>query len=164
MRGKMEKLVFQEMTPATLPASLAVNKRYEAVLSPLDLCSLEQLVTHSCYARQTRNGDAFLIAFNNRTFDESENYSWFQSRYDNFVYVDRIAIAQTLQRGGLARAFYNDLFDFAANNGADKIAAEVNTAPANPASHAFHQSMGFHPVGDATFSPEKSVRYYLKNL
>lgn len=154
---------FAPMTALTAPASLAVNQRYVAMLSPLTLEGLGDLVARACYAKQTGDGAAFLIAFDQDGAYDSENFQWFKERYRRFVYIDRIVIGDALQRRGLARLFYEDLADFARKRGAAHLCAEVNVEPPNPASHAFHLQSGFGPVADGTLGA-KTVRYYVKTL
>jgi predicted GNAT superfamily acetyltransferase len=42
------------------------------------------------------------------------------------------------------------------------ICCEVNLDPPNPASDAFHASLGFHEIGSAAMSNGKVVRYLTK--
>jgi len=154
---------FAAMTRDTAPASLALNQQYEAMLSPLTLSALALLVEAACYARQTSNGEAFAIAYDQHGDYESENLDWFRARYDRFIYVDRIVIGDHLQGRGLARAFYQDLIAFARARGCEFLCAEVNIAPPNPASHTFHKKMGFDAVGK-NFVGQKEVQYYVLKL
>jgi len=154
----------KEMTSETASASLAVNKQYEAMLSPLTMADFEELVRDSCYAKQAGDGAAFLIAFHQGSrYEKSDNFDWFKSRYKRFVYVDRIAISDHLQRQGLGQALYEDLVGFAKRRNAPVLCAEVNIDPPNPASHKFHTTMGFKPVGEA-HAGGKHVQYYVKSL
>lgn len=151
------------MTPETFHASLAVNLQYEAMLAPLSIESLGELVGLSCYAKQCHEGSAFLIALDWRAAYDCENFRWFKARYDRFIYIDRIAIGDAYHRTGLARGFYENLTLFAREKSAHHLCAEVNISPPNPASHAFHRSMDFNPVGDG-MSDGKHVQYYVKSL
>ena len=78
----------------------------------------------------------------------SANYRWFSERFDQFLYVDRVMIAECAKGQGLGRAFYDDLEAFGRDHGAPMIALEVNSKPPNPRSMAFHERLGFSPAGE----------------
>jgi predicted GNAT superfamily acetyltransferase len=79
----------------------------------------------------------------------SMNYRWFSERYDDFVYLDRVAIAPAFQRRGIGRSFYAEVERLAAQRRptADTFALEVNLRPRNDQSLAFHAELGFVEVG-----------------
>jgi len=53
-----------------------------------------------------------------------------------------------------------DIFAAAKQSGHDRVVCEVNINPPNPISEAFHATMGFVGVGQATIhNGTKSVRY-----
>lgn len=142
----------------------ALNKTHEKELSPLTPDGLEALIGASVYARQAEGG-AFLIGFDQSSDYDSPNFIWFQERFERFLYVDRIAVAASHRRRGLAAALYEDFFAFARAEGYPRIACEVNSDPPNPASDAFHAALGFEIIGEARL-PErgKSVRYMAREL
>ena len=70
----------------------------------------------------------FLIGFLSQT-DESE------------AYVHFVGVAPELRGSGLGRAFYERFFDVARENG--RTVARCVTSPANTASVAFHEALGF---------------------
>lgn len=80
---------------------------------------------------------------------DSGNYRWFSERYDDFVYLDRIAIAPAYQRRGLGRAFYGEVERLAGRlrPTATHLTLEVNLRPRNDTSLAFHADLGFVEVG-----------------
>lgn len=76
----------------------------------------------------------------------SDNYKWFAARYDRFVYLDRVVIADRARRRGAGRALYDALFAFV--RGAwPRVTLEVNLRPPNPDSERFHAALGFTTVG-----------------
>ena len=154
---------FGQRSSKELSAALSVNQQYVEMLSPLTRCELEDLLDYAVYAKHAGDGRAFLIAMDQSSVYESANFDWFKARYPTFIYVDRIAIGDEWQRQGLGRSFYQDLEKFAREARAPFICAEVNVAPPNPASHAFHARMGFNAVGEAKVDA-KTVRYYVKAL
>lgn len=79
----------------------------------------------------------------------SGNYRWFSDRYDDFVYLDRVAIAPAFQRRGIGRAMYAEVERLAAERcpAASRFTLEVNLRPRNDRSLAFHTALGFAEVG-----------------
>lgn len=80
---------------------------------------------------------------------DSGNFLWFSERYEEFVYLDRIAIAPEFQRRGLGRAMYAEVERLAAERcpTATHFTLEVNLRPRNDTSLAFHAALGFVEVG-----------------
>lgn len=79
----------------------------------------------------------------------SGNYRWFSDRYDDFVYLDRVAIAPAFQRRGIGRAMYAEVERLTAERcpAASRFTLEVNLRPRNDRSLAFHTALGFAEVG-----------------
>jgi predicted GNAT superfamily acetyltransferase len=79
----------------------------------------------------------------------SLNYGWFADRYDDFVYLDRVAISPDFQRRGLGRTMYAEVERLAAEQrpSARHFTLEVNLRPRNDQSLAFHDGLGFVEVG-----------------
>lgn len=79
----------------------------------------------------------------------SGNYLWFSERYDDFVYLDRVAIAPAFRRRGLGRTMYLEVERLAAQRcpAATDFTLEVNLRPRNDTSLAFHETLGFVEVG-----------------
>jgi len=146
-------------------AVLALNNAHAEELSWLEPERLTQLIGEAFFARKIGALDAFILAFDQAADYDSPNFLWFRQRYPRFVYVDRIVVAASARGRGLARAIYEELFAAAAKAGHTMVCCEVNAEPPNPASDAFHASLGFREVGDATIhGGTKSVRYFLRDL
>jgi uncharacterized protein len=79
----------------------------------------------------------------------STNYAWFAERYDEFIYLDRVAISPTFQRRGLGRALYAEVERVVPERcpAARDFLLEVNLKPRNDQSLAFHAGLGFVEVG-----------------
>ena len=76
----------------------------------------------------------------------SLNYAWFGRHFDDFVYLDRIAVLPEFRRLGIGRRFYDELVrTFTGVWG--QLVCEVNLRPRNERSLAFHHSIGFREVG-----------------
>ena len=85
----------------------------------------------------------FLILIRPGTAYPSDNYGWFESKFSNHLYIDRIAISEFAKGKGVGRAFYDEASRIAAKNGDERLTCEVNESPPNPQSMAFHSRLGF---------------------
>lgn len=91
---------------------------------------------------------AFLMALREGVDQyDSENYCWFARRYEKFLYIDRIVIAEPYRHLGIGRQLYEAVFAHAKKLGAPYVTCEVDTIPYNAVSLNFHKVMGFHEVG-----------------
>ena len=79
---------------------------------------------------------------------DSSNYSWFSERYDRFIYVDRIVVAEAGRGQGIGQQLYDAFSAAGRADGHDVILAEVNIEPHNHVSLKFHDRYGFSPVGE----------------
>ncbi len=79
----------------------------------------------------------------------SVNYRWFMERYDDALYLDRVAFDDRFQRRGLGALLYAELDRrlAAAHPTMARLTLEVNVDPPNPQSMAFHTRLGFVEVG-----------------
>jgi predicted GNAT superfamily acetyltransferase len=145
-----------------LEAVLALNAGNELETSPLDASGLQALLDQAFHVGLCDQGrEAFLIAFDERASYSSPNYRWFRERYPRFVYVDRIIVSAKARGRGLARALYRELFEVAAAAGHSLVTCEVNVRPPNPASQAFHASLGFREVGRGGAADGSKIVSYL---
>jgi len=155
----------QPITSASLSAILALNNAHARELSWLEMPKLEHLVSEAFLALRVGEADAFLLAFDQDADYDSTNFLWFKARYPRFAYVDRVAVSEQARGKGIARLFYETLFDKARAAGHTMVACEVNSDPPNPGSDAFHAAMGFAVVGAAAiYGGERTVRYFVKKL
>jgi uncharacterized protein len=163
----VQTITAEDVAPAAplAAAILALNNSHAQELSRLDPARLAQLVAQSFLARRIGCLDAFLLALDQDASYDSPNFLWFRDRYPRFVYVDRIAVARSARGRGLARRLYSDLFDQAHRRGHEHVVCEVNLAPSNPESDAFHAALGFAEVGRASIhNGSKTVRYLKRRL
>lgn len=139
------------LAAADLPAVLALNQAHVPHVGSIDAARLASIVSScSMAAVAVDEEDALagmvLVLAPGAPYD-SPNYRWFEDRYHDFRYVDRIAVDTSVHRGGVGRQLYRAVFDHAREQGAELVAAEVNVEPPNPVSSSFHASMGFAEVG-----------------
>ena len=101
----------------------------------------------------------FVICLPPKTAYSSLNYAWFNKRYDEFLYVDRIAVATQYQNQNIGSTLYEHVKKQAAEMDAP-VTAEVNIHPPNPGSMRFHDRHGFEQVGVLEHD-EKSVALFV---
>ena len=137
------------MTAADTDTVLRLNAADVRHLAPLDRPGLTRLRTWATQADVVQDGDAvvgFVVTFAPGTPYDSPNYRWFAAVYGTrFSYLDRIVIAASHRRRGLASRIYDDLEDAARPRG--RMTLEVNVDPPNAASLAFHAARGYQEVG-----------------
>lgn len=139
---------------ADLAGVLALNQDHVPQVGPLDAARLRSIVDECTLALVVADPDgaggdvdAVVLVLGPGASYDSPNYRWFAERYEDFRYVDRIAVADGAHRRGLGRRLYTAVFDHARAEGAPVVTAEVNLEPPNPASLAFHAALGFVEVG-----------------
>lgn len=125
--------------------------------SPLTREAFSRMAAAATVATCILPADGFLIGFAAGDDYDGGHFRWFRERYDAFLYIDRIVIADHRRRHGLGRRLYDDLLARAATLGLPCIACEVNLVPPNPVSDRFHASFGFAEVGRATFASGTST-------
>ena len=152
--------------PEDLTAALALNNAHAKETSLLHLEGLKSLLDMAFYAKSAGSGaSAILIALDQDAPYANPNFEWFRLRFRTFVYIDRVIVAADARGQGIARRLYEDLFVEATRAGQDRVVCEVNLDPPNPASDAFHVSMGFVEVGQAAIhGGAKTVRYFERPL
>lgn len=145
-------------------ALLALNNAHAVELSLADEARMAMLVERAFLAARVGKLDAALIAFDQDADYDSTNFLWFRARYPRFVYVDRIVTAPHARGRGLARRLYAHLFEQARLAGHERVVCEVNSDPPNPVSEAFHQALGFEPIGEAMLGNGKTVTYLMRSV
>jgi hypothetical protein len=111
---------------------------------------LDVLLSVSSVALGIVGGDeslqGFLIALDPGVDYDSENYRFFESLYDNHLYIDRVVLSSQLRGQGVGTELYERVFDLARARKRDRITCEVNLEPPNPGSLRFHRGLGFLDV------------------
>ncbi len=110
---------------------------------------MQWFADHAAYFRVAADADgiaAFLIGLRAGSAYASPNYRWFCAHYEDFAYVDRIAVAERARRQGLASQLYDDFMTMMRPH-VTIMTCEVNLRPPNPTSLRFHENRGFCRVG-----------------
>ena len=155
----------RELTPADRPRLLALNLASVRELSELDdqrLHWILSLAHRSLVVESEGEMVAFALAIAPGTVYDSENYRWFGDRFERFLYLDRVVVAESLRRRGIGGRLYDAMEAAAA--GFERMVCEVNVLPPNPASLAFHRSRGYVEVGRLTHGQGKVVALLSKEL
>lgn len=129
---------------------LKTNLDNVEVLSPMDrakMLSLSEMSELFLVAEIDGRQAAFLMAFREGVGYQSENYRWFCAKYEKFLYVDRIAIAEPYRHRGIGRKLYETVFEHARQSKVPFLTCEIDTIPYNAISLNFHKQLGFHEVG-----------------
>jgi len=153
-------LTLSEIEQADHAGVLTLNQASQPHVNGLSLDELQQLIDWSCYRRVLRDGEriaGFLLALPTGLPYQSLNYRWFSRHYDDFVYIDRVAVSPPYQRRGLGVQLYQDLHRYAEGR-TRRVACEVNLEPRNDPSLVFHDRLGYQAVGSqATEGGAKTV-------
>lgn len=158
-------LTLRESTPTDWPRMLELNLTSERELSPLDEQRLEwilSLADCSVLAEHGREIAGFALAIPPGTEYDSENYRWFAARFERFLYLDRIVVAESQRRHGVGTRLYDAME--AAAVPFDRMVCEVNVLPPNPASLAFHMARGYTEIDRLEHGSEKVVALLGKEL
>lgn len=143
-------LTLRAALTADLPAVLALNTTFEHHLSKLDAKRLALLHSQASYHQVAElRGEvvAFLMAHQQGTGYDSDNYAWFSRKYAQFTYVDRVVVGQAAQGMGVGKRLYESLFAWAQQQGSPRVVLEFDIDPPNLGSERFHAKMGFESVG-----------------
>ncbi|MET0337506.1 MAG: GNAT family N-acetyltransferase [Caulobacter sp.] len=146
-------------------AVLALNNANKVETSLLNQAELDAMAANAWRAWVIGDADAVLIAFDQDGDYDSPNFLWFRDRYERFVYIDRVIVAERARGMGMARALYEAAMSEMRLDGHNIFCCEVNSDPPNPGSDAFHLALGFEEVGVARLEERsKSVRYLARRV
>jgi predicted GNAT superfamily acetyltransferase len=146
-------VLIQPLTTELLPQALALNNANVPAVSVSDSDGILRLLELSEVAIAVVDEGApevllaFALLMSPGSEYSSENYQWFSNRGTNFLYLDRIVVADDAQNQGVGRAIYEAVFAAASERGRDEVTCEVNVDPPNPGSLRFHDRLGFVEVG-----------------
>ena len=130
-------------------AILALNNTAIPHVNALSAGELAWLSGHANFFRLAEDEDGLLgfsLVLPSGLDYWSDNYKWFAVRFDRFLYLDRVVVAERARRRGVGRQLYEALFAY--GSGAwPRVTLEVNLRPPNPDSERFHARLGFTTIG-----------------
>lgn len=150
MKNSGLNIKIEDVRPEDMQAVLDLNQGALPEVSSLTFDELLTLKDQCCYFRVARvNGEVagFLMALQKGQDYKSLNYQWFVAQYEDFVYIDRVIVAEKFRGQGIGKALYKDIEVFTLDAHAEHLTCEVNIEPPNPGSTAFHKAAGFDEVG-----------------
>jgi len=142
-----------------------MNEESVDLVSPLDSDGLDGLLGEAFRAVAVDAGGevvAFAVVLTAGTLYRSPNYRWFSDRYAEFLYLDRIVVAESWRRRGAATMVYEAMENLAAPFGL--LVCEVDLEPPNVPSLCFHAARGFQQVGRATNARDKVLAMLAKEM
>lgn len=132
------------------PKIIQLNDNAVQHTSIMDLKRLTELDALSNYHRVIIVDDTvagFLLVMCESALYINDNFAFFASRYDRFLYVDRIVVDPAFAGQKIGSLLYQDLFQFAHDNALPVVACEYNIEPPNEPSRRFHDKFGFTEIG-----------------
>ncbi len=138
-----------DVIPEDLDAVWRLNEASVPHVSSVELEDMQWFADNAHYFRIAWHDNelaGFLIGLRPGLPYESLNYGWFCRRYADFGYIDRVAVAPTARRLGVATRLYQD-FAATLDDAVEVLTCEVNLRPANVSSMRFHERYGFTEVG-----------------
>ena len=137
-----------DVTEADLATVLALNESSTPHVNNVDLNMMRWFAANAFYFRIAWIDGllaGFLIGLRPGLDYGSENYRWFCDNYSDFGYIDRVAVAASARRRGVASQLYDD-FAKTLRGAVPVLTCEVNIRPANESSMRYHESHGFVQV------------------
>lgn len=145
--------------PTDFDAILSLNQGALDGVGPLDMERLEWIVS---LADQVLVADidgaigGFVVTMTPGTAYYSPYYAWFEERFDDYCYLDRIVVSPAHRRRGIASRLYDEIEQDL------PVALEVYAEPPNVPSLAFHAARGYQEVGRQPHVNGKIVAMLLK--
>jgi predicted GNAT superfamily acetyltransferase len=161
----------RDLTTADIPAIVELNNAAYPAVPIMTAEEIAELLASADYAwaavEADDDGDGILgiiIGMHTGNPYDGESYRWLEERAErdgtDFLYVDRIIVADGTRGKGIGRGLYDAVFELARSEGRAEVTCEVNIEPANPESLAFHARLGFERVGELD-TKDGSVRVAL---
>ncbi len=153
----MKGILVRDAKPKDLPEVVKINralqypKRTDGFLvcrkSVDDLNKLLEVCARFLVADAGGRVVGYLIALDDtKNPGDSEIFSFYASRYTNFIFIDQIGVLPDYQRQGVGRELYEELI----KNEKRRILLDIIIEPRNQQSISFHEAIGFKSTGYIT--------------
>jgi predicted GNAT superfamily acetyltransferase len=155
----------QQLTQSDVEPIWLINEQGLPGTGKVTLPEISYLLELSTFSLGVFSNDellGFVICLSPGTDYGSLNYAWFNTRYDEFIYVDRIAVSTGYRDRGIGSLLYKEVVSYS-NQYSIPIVAEVNLNPPNPGSMRFHERFQFEEIGILEHE-DKSVTMLLRKV
>jgi predicted GNAT superfamily acetyltransferase len=139
----------RDVTDDDFPVILKLNQAAVPQVNAVDTDALRWFEQEATYFRVAEAGGhlvGFLIAVAHDSGYASKYFGWFCDRYDRFVYVDRVIVAESARGKRIAWNLFEDVERVAGERGY-LLVSDVYSRPPNQISLSFHDKYGFQRVG-----------------
>ena len=143
------EIALHPLSAADAQALWQINEQGLPGVGKVSIEEMSALLTHCVRATGAYvDGEllGFVLCLLPGTAYGSPNYAWFNARYSEFLYVDRIAVAELARGRGVGSALYTHVASYA-DQEQWPVLAEVSQEPPNPGSMRFHARHDFTQVG-----------------
>lgn len=157
-------MMIRNLTPTDLALAHAWNQANTPHVNSLDFAAFSNVYgmsSHRYLIEYNGSPAGFSWLMYPESLYESVNFRYFKDRFTNFLYLDRIVIAEEFRGKALATKLYKHIF---ATHAPIPICCEVNSRPPNVASTELHKKLGFKLVGEqSTDKGKKRVQLLVYN-
>ena len=156
--------IIRELTADDLDVMLAINQENVPAVGPETEETMRQIFEWSFLALGIEVNQAlvgYCLIMKPGLPYGSTNYQWFCNKYDEFIYLDRVAFTASYQGKGYGSLLYNEV---EAQSTESLFTLEVNLEPRNDGSLRFHERLGFVEVGQQVSGSGKLVSLMAKTL
>lgn len=147
------------MRASDLATVLTLNQGALEGVGTLDLERLEWIVglsSRALIAEVDGSIGGFAITIPPGSTYDSVNYAWFEQRHEVHNYLDRIVVAPTHRRLGIASRLYDELETLL------PVTLEIYCEPPNVPSLEFHAARGYAEVGRLPQDNGKTAAMFIK--
>lgn len=156
--------IIRELTDGDLDLMLAINQENVPAVGSETAETLRQIFEWSSLTLGIEINESLIgycLIMRPGLPYQSMNYQWFCDKYDEFIYLDRVAFTQSHQGKGYGSLLYSEV---ESRSTAPLFTLEVNLKPRNEGSLRFHERLGFAEVGQQVTGNGKLVSLMAKKL
>ncbi len=142
----------RDVSERDLPQVLALNEQAVPQVNRLEIETIQWFANTAAFFRVAKEDGRLLgslVAVANDGRSQSEYFEWFCARFSNFIYIDRIAVAEESRGERIAWSLFEDVAKFPSQMSC-LLTSDVYCSPPSEISLAFHEKYGFQRVGVQT--------------